>query len=262
MQYGGKMSSVIVKVVVVGIEGEANLGFIARLCRNFDVDELALVNPLINPWSEEVRRYAANGAIFIDSGKMKIYSSLDDALRDVGLAACTSAVIDTDSSDILRKAIELEDFISIVPSYRSIAIVFGRESVGLTREEISKCHLLVHIAANPEYPVLNLSHAIGIVLYRLYKALNKTSLLNYVDKVDERQLEILERYIDELAYATARDERHRQLFALTFKRLVRKSITSNQEAGLLITFIRRIVRKLKLEENNNSTELNGVKICP
>lgn len=245
MWYGGEMR--LIKIVIVGIEGEINLGFIVRLCRNFNVDELALVKPIINPWSDEVRRYAANGAIFIDSGKMRVYDSLDDALNGIGISACTSAVIDVDSSDMLRKAIDLEDFVSIARNYDSIAVVFGRESVGLTREEIAKCNLLVHIAANPEYPVLNLSHAVGIVLYRLYKTLRGRSLFNYIEKVDEEQISILERYIDDIVNLIASDERQRHLFSITFKRFIRKAITSRQEAGLLITFIRRIVKRLKLE---------------
>lgn len=240
----------MIKVVVVGVEGEVNLGFIVRLCRNFDVDELALVKPAVDPWSSEVRRYAANGAIFIDSGKVKVYNTLEDALRDVGISACTSAIIDVDSSDILRKAVDLEDFLNIARGYKSIAVVFGRESVGLTREEISKCDLLVHIAANPEYPVLNLSHAIGIILYRLYKTFEHPSLFDFVDKVDENQIKLMEHYIDELSSITASDENQRQLFSLTFKRFMRKAVTSRQEAGLLITFIRRIIKRLKLEDRN------------
>lgn len=244
----GEKMNTLIKVVVVGVEGEANLGFIVRLCRNFNVDELALVKPLVNPWSEEVRRFAANGIKFIDEGKIKIYNMLENALENIGISACTSSIIDIDSGDILRKAVDLEDFVAIASGYKSIAVVFGRESVGLTREEISKCNLLVHISANPEYPVLNLSHAVGIILYRLYKTLNKPTLFDYVDKVDEEQMIILEHYIDELANIVARDERYKQLFSLTFKRILRKTVTSRQEAGVLTTFIRRIVRKLKIEE--------------
>lgn len=36
-----------------------------------------------------------------------------------------------------------------------VALVFGRERVGLTNEELQKCHYHVAIAANPEYSSLN-----------------------------------------------------------------------------------------------------------
>lgn len=236
-----------VKVVVVGVEGEVNLGFIVRLCRNFNVDELALVKPYIDPRSDTVKRYAANGWVFMDSSRVKLYNSLEEALQGVGLSACTSAVIDVDSSDMLRKAIDLEEFVEIARNYSSIAVVFGRESVGLTRDEISKCNLLVHISANPEYPVLNLSHAVGIVLYRLYKSLGRPDMLSYIDRAEEEKIRLAERYVDQLANIVAADERQRQMYSTFFKRFIRRAVWSKQEVGVLITFIRRIARRLMLE---------------
>ncbi|ADM27860.1 tRNA/rRNA methyltransferase (SpoU) [Ignisphaera aggregans DSM 17230] len=236
----------MIRVILVGTEGEINLGFIVRLCRNFDVDELILVKPQIDPFSDEVRRFAANGAIYIDSGKVKIYENLDDALRGIGISGCTSSVIDVDGGDIVRKAIELEEFANIASKYSSIAVVFGRESVGLTREEISKCDFLVHIASNPEYPVLNLSHAVAITLYMLYKVLRKHSLFDRIEPAQENELRILEKYIDEIVNIVASDEKQRESFSLVFKRFIRRTTLSRAEVGLLTTFIRRIYNKIRV----------------
>jgi TrmH family RNA methyltransferase len=49
-----------------------------------------------------------------------------------------------------------------------VALVFGRESHGLTNEEIEIADLIVRIPANDDYPTLNLSHACGIILYEIY----------------------------------------------------------------------------------------------
>lgn len=236
----------MIRVVLIGIEGEINLGFIVRLCRNFDVDELILVKPHIDPFSNEVRKFAANGAIYIDSGRMKVYENLDDALKGIGVSGCTSSVIDVDGGDMVRKAIELEEFANIASRYNSVAIVFGRESVGLTREEISKCDFLVHIASNPEYPVLNLSHAVAITLYILYKSFKKQSLFNRIELAQENELRILERYIDEIVDIVASDERQRESFSLVFKRFLRRIALSQAEVGLLTTFIRRVYNKIRV----------------
>lgn len=239
----------MIKVVVIGIEGEINMGFIVRLCKNFDVDELAIVNPQIDPWSEEVRRFAAKGVDYLYSGKVKVYNALEDALKNVSISACTSGVVSIEGIDILRRAIELDEFVNIAVRYDDVAIVFGRESVGLTRDEIAKCDLLVHIAANPEYPILNLSHAIGIVLYTLYKAFKKSSVLDKIDKASEEQFHILDRYIDELATIVSSNEFQKELFTISLKRLFRRTLLSRSEVGLLITFIRRIYSKIKKEES-------------
>lgn len=238
----------MLKVVIVGIEGEINMGFIVRLCKNFDVDELAIVKPQIDTWSEEVKRFAANGVNYLYSGRVKIYDSLDDALSGIGISACTSGVVSTEGTDLLRRAIELSEFAEIATRYSNIAIVFGRESVGLTRSEIEKCDLLVHIASNPEYPILNLSHAVGIALYTLHRAFKKSSILDKIDKANEEQLRILDKYIDELASIISSDESQKRLFITLFKRLIRRVVLSKSEVGLLITFIRRIYGKIKKEE--------------
>lgn len=234
----------MIKVVVVGVEGEINLGFIIRLCKNFDVDELALVKPQVNILSEEVKKFAANGVDYLYSGRVKVYENLADSLKGVGISACTSAVVDVVGGDVLRKAIELESFIQIARPYTDIAIVFGRESVGLTREEIAKCDILVHIASNPNYPVLNLSHAVAVVLYELYKMLNRPSLIEKMDKAKEEQLRVAEKYIEELAKLVASDERQYEMFSLSFKHLLKKAMLSTSEVGFLVTFIRRLANRL------------------
>ena len=49
-----------------------------------------------------------------------------------------------------------------------IAILFGREDRGLTNEELQRCNLHLHIPANIDYPVLNVSMAVQVVCYQLY----------------------------------------------------------------------------------------------
>ncbi|CAJ0945299.1 unnamed protein product [Ranitomeya imitator] len=48
-----------------------------------------------------------------------------------------------------------------------VAIVFGRERVGLTNDELQKCHYHVAIQANPEYSSLNLAMAVQILAYEV-----------------------------------------------------------------------------------------------
>jgi len=46
-----------------------------------------------------------------------------------------------------------------------VAILFGRENSGLTNDELSLCHYLVHIPTNPDYSSLNLASAVQILSY-------------------------------------------------------------------------------------------------
>ncbi len=48
-----------------------------------------------------------------------------------------------------------------------VAIVFGRERVGLTNEELLQCRYHLHVPTNPEYSSLNLAMAVQLVSYEL-----------------------------------------------------------------------------------------------
>lgn len=51
-----------------------------------------------------------------------------------------------------------------------VALVFGRERVGLTNDELQKCHYHVAIAANPEYSSLNTAMAVQVIAYEVRMA--------------------------------------------------------------------------------------------
>lgn len=54
--------------------------------------------------------------------------------------------------------------------HADVALVFGRERVGLTNDELQKCHYHVAIAANPEYSSLNLAMAVQVIAYEVRMA--------------------------------------------------------------------------------------------
>ena len=48
-----------------------------------------------------------------------------------------------------------------------VALVFGPEKHGLTREDLSFCHLLVEIPTDARQPSMNLGQAVAVCLYEL-----------------------------------------------------------------------------------------------
>jgi len=48
--------------------------------------------------------------------------------------------------------------------------LFGRERTGLTNEELDRCHYLVQIPTNPDYPSLNVAAAVQVIAYELRMA--------------------------------------------------------------------------------------------
>jgi len=226
------------RLVLVGTEGEVNLGFIVRLAANFRVDEVYLVSPRIDPYSEVVRRYAAKGAHLIP--RIKLLPSLADALKGIDIAACTSSRIGQ-RSDVLRHPVDAREFAErIAPRYGNVAVVFGRESVGLTREEISLCHLLVHIPANPDYPVLNLSHAVAIILYELWLAREGCQRV-LVEEARAEAYSHIYNLLYDIAKRVVEEERLEAVEAAIKHLLWRCGLTAG-EAAILYYFFKKISR--------------------
>lgn len=55
----------------------------------------------------------------------------------------------------------------------TVGLVFGNERTGLTDEELERCALAVNIPSNPDFPSLNLSHAVQIMTYTLFRAFDE-----------------------------------------------------------------------------------------
>ena len=67
-------------VVLVEPAGPLNVGSVARLCANFDVDELRLVAPRCDHLGEEARRMAVHGEALLE--RAQLFPTLEAALAD------------------------------------------------------------------------------------------------------------------------------------------------------------------------------------
>ncbi|MEM1627840.1 MAG: TrmJ/YjtD family RNA methyltransferase [Desulfurococcaceae archaeon] len=228
-----------IRVVLVGIEGSANLGMIARTCVNFNIKELYLVNPLAN--IEEAIKYSAKGKELLLN--CKIVTSIEEAVKDVELSVATSS-IGFREGDVLRQAISIEDFVNkITPRTEKIAIIFGRESSGLTRDEIEKADILVTIPANPEYPVLNIAQSVAIFLWEMWKRIN-IQPANIPTRAGKEELEKITKIIENISRTVlSTDDKIRKILIL-WKRILARSTLSQYEARLLEYWLRKIERRL------------------
>ncbi|HYS71685.1 MAG TPA: RNA methyltransferase, partial [Thermoplasmata archaeon] len=142
-------------IVLVAPKNEGNVGAVARAMKNFGAHRLVLVDPC--PIGDEARRRAMQGGEVLE--RAVTAASLDDALRRADLVAGTTGIATASEKKFLRIAVDPREFGERVAAVDgTVAILFGREDFGLLDEELARCDLLVSIPANPEYPILNLSH--------------------------------------------------------------------------------------------------------
>ncbi len=225
------------RLVLVGVERAIILGMIARLAENFDVEELVLVSPKAD--IDEARRYAARAAWRLD--KAVIVDSMDEALRGATLSICTSSYQSED--DLLRSPLSPEEAASLaVEAPGTVALVMGRESVGLTRSELEKCNIYSSIPASPKYSSLNLTNATAIYLYVFYKERFKPVVTR--GAVDERILRLLEAYARALSSRLAPPDRAGEV-VLAVRRLAAKNIASKREVENLLYLLSRACRSLE-----------------
>jgi tRNA/rRNA methyltransferase len=163
------MSLANVRVVLVRPHYAGNLGSVARVMRNFGLADLVLVAPYARPPDLEARRLATHGLAVLDAAR--IVPELGDALADCALALATSSL----TSGIARRgmigtAAEQMPKLLAAAADGPVGLVFGPEPHGLSNEEIGRCHGLVHVPVDPEFPSLNLAQAVAICCYELRKA--------------------------------------------------------------------------------------------
>ncbi|MEM4035542.1 MAG: TrmH family RNA methyltransferase [Fervidicoccaceae archaeon] len=225
-----------VKVVLVGVEGEVNLGFVMRLAANFDVKRVVLVEPRA-AYGEEARRYAAKAAALLEPPL--VVGRLEEAFEPGELRVCTSAIARED--DVLRNAITPQQLAAIYEETGlPIALVFGRESTGLTRRELESCDVLVNIQSSDSYPALNLSHAVAILLYELYVTKRRC---RRTPPASEETLRFLEDSFNVLADCVVKDEGKARSSKIAFRRVVKRAQPTEAEARRILYVLRRARRR-------------------
>jgi tRNA/rRNA methyltransferase len=158
------------RVVLVEPQIPGNVGAIARVMRNMGLSDLVLVNPGIDPQDPLARQQATHGEEILARARMT--SDFGEAVGDCVLVAGTSAR----TGGLFRRQnvafpeVIMPALVEALAAGRHVALVFGTESHGLTNDQVARCHHLIHIPANPEYPTLNLSQAAAICLYELRRA--------------------------------------------------------------------------------------------
>lgn len=132
---------------------------------NFGFSHLTVVAPYEPHWREA--RSAIRAPELLANARE--VSTLAEALSDCTLVLGTGTLTHRKPE---QPVIRLDQLAPIVtsrldqPSSR-IAIIFGPEKHGLTREDLSFCHHLVEIPTDPRQPSMNLGQATAVCLYEL-----------------------------------------------------------------------------------------------
>jgi len=228
-----------IRVILLEPETGGNIGSVARSMKNFQLNDLWLVNPQ-TPINDEARAFAMGG---LDVLKLaKVVSTFRKALKGVDLVVGTSSVAATSTSNLSRisiKPVELAKKVQAVKG--TTAIVFGRESSGLSNREVEGCDFMVTIPASREYNVLNIATAASIIFYEIFH-----------QRIRRRNFELasrpamgrLLRQFDGLLKRSHMAPHRRKLAHRAFRNLISRAFVSKREASLLLGLFRKLQAEL------------------
>jgi len=155
-----------IRIVLIGTTHPGNIGAVARAMKNMRLSQLCLVAPKQFPCAEATARASGADDLLANA---RVCDTLDEALVGCRLVAGASARLRTVEWPQLVPR-ESAQRLAAEAQQGAVALIFGRESSGLSNAELDRCHYLVHIPANPEYSSLNLSMAVQVLAYELQLA--------------------------------------------------------------------------------------------
>jgi len=240
----------MIHIIFLEPQTPGNIGAIARAMKNFNLNNLVIINPKCEILDQDARNRAKHAQKVLESAKvfgslveMKVNLKLDYLVGSTGTLGrdyniprlpITPEEFAKKYSEINKSNIEELD----------IGIIIGREGDGLRNEEILECDFVLTIPASIEYPSLNASHAASIIFYELFKhspELSDLNILSHIKMADGIDKEILlrevYRVIEGLEFQT---ESKRETQIKLWKKLIGKSFLTKRESQALIGFIKKL----------------------
>ena len=130
-----------------------------------------------------------------------------------------------------------------------MALLFGPEDSGLAQDELLRCDLLVNIPSSADYPVLNLSHAVTIVLYEIFVQHPKKGGPRAAS-LEERNM--LFEFFDDLLDAIDYPEFRREKTKVMFRRMMGRAIPTKWEFHTIMGVFGDAAKKIRKKERKDS----------
>ena len=264
-QRADEFKNLTFSVILIRPEHAGNIGSIARVMGNFEFKRLILFDPIEsreNIFSYETQGFAMHGkdvlmsAEIVDVEDHENYKTkFENFLQDFDLVIATTAKGER-NSNIKRIPLFPDDFsipISIEPL--NIAILFGRESRGLTNDEINYADIILRIPTGQSYSALNLSHACTIILYEIFKKIYDVEVgrgKHPVLLADREDRQVLQKIIKNIIKILKVRTHKKENVFYAFRNLLERAFLSKKELSLIMgvfSKVEKILEGLNLYES-------------
>ena len=238
-----------IRVILVEPEYEGNIGSIARLMKNFELSELWLVRPKAK-LGETARAYAMHAQEILANAH--IVDDLSQALKGVSYIVGTTAVSAKRQSNLKRTSITPVKFARIAATTsRTVALLFGSESTGLSNKILGSCDLTVTIPSSSNYRTLNVANAAAIVFYELFKARRSVENI-FMEEANKQDKDRITRFFKKLSEETRIPAYKQVLAEKAFRNIIARTLISRREASLMTGLLRRAAYEIRRSRKSSS----------
>jgi TrmH family RNA methyltransferase len=262
--------NVSITVILSQPESAGNVGSIARVMKNFDFNDLVIFNPIEKKkaiLSKKTQGFAMHGKDILFNAKIIQSKSQKEHLKDfkryldnfdlvIGTTAKGARYTNIKRLAIFPEGLEIPK----VQNTMKIALLFGKESRGLTNEEMELVDVPLRIPTSNEYPTMNLSHACAIILYELFKKLSSIEIgrgKHPVLVANKKNRQILYDKIESvISIIKVRNYKQNRTIN-AFKNVFERAFMSKKELSLILGVFSKLEKALvkirPFKENNNGT---------
>ncbi|MDI9609982.1 MAG: RNA methyltransferase [Archaeoglobales archaeon] len=233
----------MIHVVLVELKIPENIGFIARLVKNFGFEKLYLYKCNV---TEESFKTSAHARTVLENAV--VVEDLFSFLSKFNLIVGTTGISGGDYRFLRKPLLTPEELMDYIEG--EVAVLFGREDFGLLNEELERCHILVKIPTSEEYPVMNVSHAAAVLLYFLSK--KKTESVENLAKAEE--LEILIKKVAELLEHVSFPKQRERRELVTLRRVLGRARLRDYELQTLFGIFGRALSTIERLKKNINTK--------
>jgi TrmH family RNA methyltransferase len=227
------------RIVLVEPQTDGNVGAVARSMGNFGFERLFMVNPC--ELTDEAFKRAKHGN-YILRGATTV-STFEEAIAGCFLIVGTSGIITYGDKHFIRIPITPRELAERIKDQEDeVALVFGREDIGLTQEQLTRCDILVNIPSNEEYPILNLSHAATILMYEIFASHGKPS---NPKKATDSEKDKMYEFFDTLLETIDYPEHRKDKTSIMFRRMMGRAVPTRWEFYTIMGVIGDAAKKIK-----------------
>ena len=222
-------------VTLIGPEYPINIGYTARLMKNFGIPKLFLVDPKVDLRIASI--YASHGGDLVLNAERV---GFEEVRRRHELLVATTAIRATKKGNIIRTIMKPEEAVGHIAASRSASLVFGRDTTGLRNEEIERCDIVTSLETGTIYRTLNLSHAASILFYLI----SRTPTSQWPLSQSRGAREALASYGYELAATLGLQEHRAKNLKGIIQRIALKSELNDREITSLLSLMRKATQEL------------------